>query len=127
MNENGFSDPGRPLVDRVADDIDPEEPLLAAIPNGPLAEISALRDLIERRICFDDAIEARVDPVEIHRNSLPGHTKQARRIAAEDRGLFFITERRRRKNEIHGVFLPRDRVIATEHDLTRADLSCQMA
>jgi hypothetical protein len=25
------------------------------------------------------------------------------------------------------VFLPGDRVIATEHDLTRADLSCQMA
>ena len=59
--------------------------------------------------------------------SLPGHAKQARRIAAEDRGLFFITERRRRENEIHGVFLPGDRVIATEHDLTRADLSCQMA
>ena len=74
-----------------------------------------------------DEVIDQSDTVEIHRGPLPRHTKQARGIAPEDRGFFLIAERRRREDEVHGVLLPGDGMIAPKHDLTRADLSDQMA
>src|SRR5262245_4379573 len=67
---------GYPLVDRVADDIDPEEALAPMVPDRTFAEQSALGDLVEWRIGADDAFEFRRRRVEIHQRapSLAGRT-----------------------------------------------------
>jgi len=50
LADHGFSDAGRPLIDGVADDIDPQKAPFAAVPDRPFAKVSAMRDLIERRL-----------------------------------------------------------------------------
>src|SRR5262245_21989665 len=67
MHQHRFPHAGGPLIDGVADDIDPEKAPLAAIPDRAFAEIGPVRHLIERRIGADDARELRRDNVDIHR------------------------------------------------------------
>src|SRR5262249_11147318 len=69
VHQHRFPRTGHPLVDRVADDIDPEEALPAAVPDRTFAEKSALSDLVKWRIGADDAFEFRRGRVEFHRRA----------------------------------------------------------
>src|SRR5215831_15892109 len=53
--------------------------------------------------------------------------EQLGRVAAEDRDLVVVTERRGGEDVIDRMLLPRDRMIAAEHDLADADLGHQVA
>jgi hypothetical protein len=91
------------------------------------AEISAVRNLVERDFVAYDALESQVDPVEIHRRPLSDHAEQACRIAAQDRHLFLVAQGRGRKDVIHGMFLPWNRVVAAQHDLAGSHLCHEVA
>ncbi|MFZ0670355.1 MAG: hypothetical protein WAM50_08550 [Pseudolabrys sp.] len=63
------SDAGNPLVDRVADDIDPKKALLPAIPDRAFAEIGAVRYLIEPQVGSGDPIQPWLSAVDVHPQS----------------------------------------------------------
>src|SRR5262249_11226198 len=54
-----------PAVDGVADDVDPEERPVAAVPQRPLAEGEAVGDAIQRRACGYQARERRRRHVDV--------------------------------------------------------------
>ena len=54
------------------------------------------------------------------------HPEQPRRVAAEDRGLVLVAERRGGEHVVDRMLLPRDRMVGAEHDLARADLRDEM-
>src|SRR5262249_50907274 len=70
------ADARRPLVDGVADDVGPQEALLAAVPHRAFAEGEAVRDLIERRRLARDAVETGRGEIDIQlwppESSVPG-------------------------------------------------------
>src|SRR5262245_26019342 len=55
------------------------------------------------------------------------HAEQTRGVAAEDRRLVLVAERRGGEDVVHRMLLPGDRMIGAEHDLARADLRHEMA
>ena len=57
MNQRLPADARRPLVDRVADDVGPQEALLALVPDRAFAEIEPVRDLVERQDFVDSGHE----------------------------------------------------------------------
>src|SRR5262245_64356683 len=58
---------------------------------------------------------------------LTGQPEQPRGVAAQDRDLFFVRQRRGGEDMIDRMFLPGDRMIAAEHDLAGPDLRREMA
>src|SRR5579883_1896926 len=59
-------------------------------------------------------------PLRIHPQQLGG-------IAAEDRDLVVVAERRGGEDMVDGMLLPRNRMVGAEHDLARADLGDEVA
>ncbi len=55
------------------------------------------------------------------------HAEQARCVAAEDRDLLLVAERRGGEDVVHRMLFPRDRMVGAEHDLARADLGHKVA
>src|SRR5262245_18805138 len=70
MDQRFLADPRFPLPDGVADDVGPQEALLAAIPNWSFAEIEPVRDGVERRIGAHDSFEARRREIDVHASPL---------------------------------------------------------
>src|SRR5215813_13023635 len=66
MDQDVLADPRFPLPDGVADDVSPQEALLAAIPHRSFAEIEPMRDGVERRIGAHDAFEAGRREIDVH-------------------------------------------------------------
>src|SRR5476651_1277962 len=66
MHQNRFSDARKPLVDSVADNIDPEKAPLAAVPNRALTEICSVSNLIERWIGTHDTLKSLRNAVDVH-------------------------------------------------------------
>ena len=69
----------------------------------------------------------RLNDISVGIGTLAGQPEQPRRVAAEDRHLVVIAQRGRRQHVVHRMFLPRDRMVAAEHDLTCTDLRHQVA
>src|SRR5262249_11221810 len=66
MDQHLLADARRPLPDGVADDIDPQESLVAPIPYRTFAEIEPVGDGVERRIGAGDPLEAGCREVDVH-------------------------------------------------------------
>src|SRR5262249_9490506 len=73
MDQRLGADAGRPFVDRVADNVGPQKALLAPVPHRTLAEIEAVRDLVEPQVWTRDALESRRGKIDVHETPLlPG-------------------------------------------------------
>ena len=55
------------------------------------------------------------------------HPEQTRRVAAQDRRLLVVGERRGGEDVVDRMLLPRDGMVGAEHDLARADLRDEVA
>ena len=66
VDQDRLADAGRPLPDGVADDVGPQEPLPAAIPDRAFTEGEAVGDVVERRIGADDPLQAAGRQVDVH-------------------------------------------------------------
>ncbi len=84
MDQDAFAHARRPPPDRVADDIDPQQALVAPIPDRAFAKGEAVRDRIELRVGADNPFEPRCREVDVHSFALPFGRDVLRSIGGGD-------------------------------------------